>query len=108
MTYEKTFRDRVYAVVATIPRGCVATYGDIAAASGNAAAARIVGGLAHYGPAELPWQRVVNRFGGLASGYPGGREAQKAHLEQDGVGVDEQYRVREFESVRWGNIINQS
>jgi methylated-DNA-protein-cysteine methyltransferase-like protein len=63
------------------------TYGQIAAMCGNARAARIVGGIAHYGPPDLPWQRVVNKQGGLAAGYHGGRVAQKEHLEAEGTEV---------------------
>lgn len=82
------FKERVYDVVAHIPKGRVMTYGQIAAICGNAQAARIVGGLAHFGDPVLPWQRVVNKSGGLASGYPhGGREAHRADLEADGVKV---------------------
>lgn len=79
------FRERVSAVVGGIPRGKVMTYGQIAAMCGNARAARIVGGIAHYGNPALPWQRVVNKFGGLASGYPGGRLAHRLQLEKEGV-----------------------
>ena len=79
------FRDRVEAIVAGIPRGKVMTYGQIAALAGNARAARIVGGIAHYGDPALPWQRVVNRHGGLASGYPGGRASHRANLETEGI-----------------------
>jgi len=61
------------------------TYGQLAALCGNARAARIVGGIAHFGDPELPWQRVVNKQGGLAAGYPGGRRAHGAALEQEGV-----------------------
>lgn len=63
------------------------TYGQLAALAGNARAARIVGGIAHFGDPDLPWQRVVNKKGGLASGYPGGRLGHKAHLEAEGVRV---------------------
>jgi len=41
----------------------------------------------------LPWQRVVNKQGGLARGYPGGRESHKKHLESEGVVVSADYRV---------------
>ncbi len=82
-----TFRERVEAVVRQIPRGRVMTYGQIAALCGNARAARIVGGIAHFGDAALPWQRVVNKSGGLASGYPGGRNAHAEHLRAEGVEV---------------------
>lgn len=83
------FRTRVEAVVAQIPVGRVMTYGQIAALCGSPRAARIVGGIAHYGNPALPWQRVVNKSGGLAAGYPGGREAHGAQLEAEGVVVSE-------------------
>lgn len=69
------------------------TYGQIAALCGNARAARIVGGVAHFGDPELPWQRVVNKSGGLAAGYPGGRAGHREHLEHEGVAVSEDYKV---------------
>ncbi len=67
------------------------TYGQIAAICGNARAARIVGGIAHFGDGALPWQRVVNKKGGLANGYPGGRASHKEHLESEGIRVSEDY-----------------
>jgi methylated-DNA-protein-cysteine methyltransferase related protein len=90
---DASFRLRVEAVVAQIPRGRVMTYGQLAALCGNARAARIVGGIAHFGDPNLPWQRVVNKSGGLASGYPGGRAGHKAHLEAEGVHVSEDFKV---------------
>lgn len=100
MTEQGEFRSRVEALVARIPRGHVMTYGQIAALCGNARAARIVGGIAHFGDPELPWQRVVNKKGGLASGYPGGREGHKAHLEAEGVTVSDDYYVN-VEQLLW-------
>ena len=82
---DKGFRDRVLAVVAQIPRGKVMTYGQIAALCGNPRAARIVGGIAHFGDPKLPWQRVVNAKGGLAVGYPGGTAGHQQNLEQEGI-----------------------
>lgn len=93
METEQGFARRVEAIVAQIPQGRVMTYGQLAALCGNARAARIVGGIAHFGDPHLPWQRVVNKQGGLASGYPGGRRGHKAHLEQEGVEVSEDYKV---------------
>jgi methylated-DNA-protein-cysteine methyltransferase-like protein len=87
------FASRVYDLVAQIPPGKVMTYGQIAALCGNARAARIVGGVAHFGPPDLPWQRVVNKQGGLAAGYHGGREQHKHDLEAEGVQVGEDYTV---------------
>ena len=77
------------------------TYGQIAALCGNARAARIVGGIAHFGNPALPWQRVVNRQGGLASGYPGGRAGHKQVLEQEGVVVSPDFTVNIKELIWW-------
>lgn len=87
------FRARVEALVAQIPEGGVMTYGQIAALCGNARAARIVGGIAHFGNPDLPWQRVVNKSGGLAAGYPGGRAGHKEHIEQEGIAVSDDFKV---------------
>lgn len=81
------FRARVLAVVASIPRGRVLTYGDVAALAGRPHAAREVGWIAHASRDDLPWHRVVNRFGGLASGYEGGKVAQTRALRREGVRV---------------------
>jgi methylated-DNA-protein-cysteine methyltransferase-like protein len=94
------FRESVEKIVSSIPRGRVMTYGQIAALSGNARAARIVGGIAHFGDPNLPWQRVVNKSGGLASGYPGGKLGHKQVLEDEGVKVSKDYRV-EIEMLLW-------
>ena len=94
------FSERVNAIVAAIPEGRVMTYGQIAALCGSARAARIVGGIAHYGDPNLPWQRVVNKSGGLASGYPGGRESHKIQLEAEGVAVSDDFRV-DVEHLLW-------
>ncbi len=61
------------------------TYGQIAALCGSPRAARIVGGIAHFGNPDLPWQRVVKKDGALAEGYPGGIPGHQAALEADGV-----------------------
>lgn len=87
--------------MAQIPRGRVMTYGQIAALCGNARAARIVGGIAHFGNPDLPWQRVVNKSGGLASGYPGGRAGQRQVLAQEGVPVNGHGRVDVAKLLWW-------
>lgn len=86
--------------MAQIPRGNVMTYGQIAALCGSPRAARIVGGIAHYGDPNLPWQRVVSKFGGLASGYPGGRDGHKQVLECEHVPVSNDYRV-DVDRLMW-------
>ncbi|HLA48994.1 MAG TPA: MGMT family protein [Candidatus Saccharimonadales bacterium] len=94
------FKQRVYALVAQIPKGKLMTYGQLAALAGAPWAAWEVGQIAHRGPAKLPWQRVVNKDGGLASGYPDGYGGHKKALEAEGVYVDEDYRVK-LEELLW-------
>jgi methylated-DNA-protein-cysteine methyltransferase-like protein len=98
------FRDRVEALVSQIPEGRVMTYGQLAALCGNARAARIVGGIAHFGDPELPWQRVVNKKGGLAAGYPGGRQAHAVHLRAEGVEISEDYYVMDMTNRLWSPL----
>jgi methylated-DNA-protein-cysteine methyltransferase-like protein len=83
-----SFFDEVYRVVAMIPAGRVATYGQIAAYLGNPRGARTVGWALHSTPAgmDLPWHRVINaqgRIGGPPDGYRA-RE-QRALLEAEGI-----------------------
>lgn len=94
------FKERVEGLVAQIPNGKVMTYGQLAALCGNPLAARIVGGIAHFGDPDLPWQRVVNKKGGLASGYPGGRNGHKKQLESEGMTVTDDYYV-DINEVLW-------
>ena len=100
MNAEADFRRRVEALVAQIQRGRVMTYGQLAALCGNARAARIVGGIAHFGDPDLPWQRVVNKHGGLAAGYPGGRAGHKQVLEAEGVAVSDDFFV-DIDRLLW-------
>lgn len=86
---EKNLKRKVEEIVHQIPVRRVMTYGQLAALAGSPRAARVVGGIAHFGDSELPWHRVVNKQGGLASGYPGGRSAHKEHLEAEGIVVSE-------------------
>lgn len=97
------FQEAVCEVVARIPEGKVMTYGDIAACIGNPYAARQVGGVAHFGPSELPWHRVVNRFGDCASGYYGGKAGHAAALEQEGITILN-FRIVDFERYHWRPI----
>lgn len=100
---DSEFKDRVFAYVDQIPKGRLMTYGQLAALAGAAWAAWEVGQIAHYGPAKLPWQRVVNKQGGLAKGYPGGLEGHKQALEAEGVKVSEDYRV-DINGLLWSPL----
>lgn len=105
---DNEFKSRVYEIVAQIPKGRVMSYGQIAALAGAAWAAWEVGQIAHTGPSNLPWQRVVNKSGGLARGYPGGFEGHKKELEAEGIEVDEDYKVKINELIWQPPNKNQS
>jgi methylated-DNA-protein-cysteine methyltransferase-like protein len=98
---DAAFKQRVYDLVALIPAGRVMTYGQLAALCGVAWAAWEVGQIAHTGPTDLPWQRVVNKQGGLAAGWPnGGRAAHAALLEAEGVQVSDEYKI-DVDALLW-------
>ena len=100
MQQHSDFRSDVEKIMTLLPEGQVTTYGDVAALAGHPNASRIVGGIAHYGDPQLPWHRLVNRFGGLAAGFPGGREVQAQLLTQDGITCTNDI-VDNFEEIRW-------
>jgi len=82
------FFESVYAVVRRIPRGRVATYGEVAAILGVSRGARAVGwalrGIGRRAP-TVPWHRVVGAFGRISlDGRPSG-ELQRKRLRGEGV-----------------------
>lgn len=80
--------DEIYSVVKLIPKGKVATYGQIAAAVGNPRLARVVGYALHVNPYPdiIPCYRVVNREGKTAPSFAfGGEGVQRGKLEAEGV-----------------------
>ena len=83
---------RIYEVVKKIPKGKVATYGQVADLAGDKRMARAVGNALHKNPDpdNIPCFRVVNAKGKLADNFAfGGAEAQKALLEAEGVVVED-------------------
>lgn len=91
--------------MAQVPRGQVTTYGDLAGLAGQASASRIVGGIAHFGNPDLPWHRLVNRFGGLAAGFHGGRDVQEQLLSAEGITCTN-HMVDNFKDIRWQPDLN--
>ncbi len=86
--------DQIYAVVRQIPKGCVATYGQIAALAGNKKWARVVGYALHVNPDEqgIPCYRVVNREGRVSDAFAfGGKNRQIELLEDDGIPCPDGY-----------------
>ncbi len=100
----EAFGDRVYWLVQQIPRGRVATYGQIATYAGSPGAARAVGNLMRQSAAnrvECPWQRVINASGGVS--YKG--DVHRAQLQQsllvaEGVSFDHRGKCA-LEAFRW-------
>lgn len=81
---------RIYEAVKRIPKGCVATYGQVATMAGNERMSRAVGNALHKNPTPgiVPCHRVVDAKGRLAGGFAfGGMEAQAALLADEGVEV---------------------
>lgn len=87
---------RIYAAVRKIPRGRVATYGQIARVAGLARHARQVGyALSALGGDEVPWHRVINAKGEISPrGEPGFEERQRALLRKEGVTFTRERKVR--------------
>jgi methylated-DNA-protein-cysteine methyltransferase-like protein len=79
---------KIYDIVAQIPKGKVATYGQIAALAGMPRGARVVGWAMRAVPEylDIPCHRVVNKLGAMAPDYAfGGKEVQRSLLEAEGV-----------------------
>ena len=82
--------DRIYDVVKQIPKGRVATYGQVAAIAGNPRWARVVGYALHLNPdpEHIPCYRVVNRNGEVSKAFAfGGENVQIQLLEAEGIEV---------------------
>ena len=87
---------RIYAIVRRIPRGRVASYGQVAALAGLAGHARQVGYALHtLGPeSDVPWQRVVNARGEVSPRrMPGWDAVQRVLLEREGIAFDARGRI---------------
>jgi methylated-DNA-protein-cysteine methyltransferase-like protein len=102
-----TLRDRayarIYAVVRQIPRGRVATYGQVAALAGMPGQARQVGYALHALPdgEAVPWHRVINAQGRVsARSEPFEESIQRQLLEREGLRFDAAGRT-DLEQYRW-------
>ena len=96
---------KIYEIVKQIPKGCVASYGQVAALAGNPRWARVVGYALHVNPdpAHIPCYRVVNREGRLSDAFAfGGVNEQKLLLEAEGVEVTDGYV--DMELYQWKKL----
>ena len=91
-------------MVRRIPRGRVATYGQVASLAGLHGKPRVVGYALHALPSgsDVPWQRVINAMGRISprAGQPPGLHPQRILLEVEGVRFDARGRVP-LERYRW-------
>jgi methylated-DNA-protein-cysteine methyltransferase-like protein len=94
--------ERIYSVVARIPPGRVATYGQVAGLAGLPDGARQVGyALAALRPGHrIPWHRVVNARGTVSPRASGAESEQRFRLEKEGVRFDAGGSV-DLRSCRW-------
>jgi methylated-DNA-protein-cysteine methyltransferase-like protein len=98
---------RIYAVVRRVPRGRVATYGQIARLAGLPGRARQVGYALHAlpGGTTVPWHRVVNARGTISRrSVPGPELEQQLRLEAEGVRFDGRGRIIRLPEVQWTGI----
>ena len=88
--------EKIYEVVKSIPKGKVATYGQVALLAGNPRWARVVGYALHVNPEPgiIPCHRVVNREGRVAPGFAfGGEGVQRQLLESEGIVFEPDGRI---------------
>jgi methylated-DNA-protein-cysteine methyltransferase-like protein len=85
----------IYATVRRIPRGRVATYGQVAALTGGSVSARQVGYALHAlpGSTTVPWHRVINREGRISLPPEAGGIEQQLRLAGEGVGIGQGGRI---------------
>ena len=89
---EKSTFELIYDIVRQIPKGTVATYGQVAALAGNRRWSRVVGYALHVNPdpEHIPCHRVVNRLGEVSKAFAfGGENRQVDLLMQEGVGFQD-------------------
>ncbi len=88
--------EKIYAVVEQIPKGKVATYGQVATMAGNPCWARVVGYALYVNPFPgiIPCHRVVNRLGFPAKTFAfGGEDAQRQLLEAEGIVFEQEGNI---------------
>jgi methylated-DNA-protein-cysteine methyltransferase-like protein len=90
---DKNYRERVYRIVRSIPRGRVMTYGQLAEILGEGYTPRTVGFVMHGSDDKTPWHRVINAQGGCSTGriaLPS--DKQQRMLVAEGVEFNERGR----------------
>ncbi len=95
------YRERVYRIVRSIPRGRVMTYGQLAEILGDGYTPRTVGFVMHGSDNKTPWHRVINAQGACSTGgivLP--HDKQQRMLEAEGISFNERGRC-ELRTYLW-------
>ena len=98
---DNNYRERVYRIVRSIPRGQVMTYGQLAEILGDGYTPRTVGFVMHGADDKTPWHRVINAQGACSTGQvviP--QDKQQRMLEAEGVCFNERGRC-DLQSYLW-------
>jgi methylated-DNA-protein-cysteine methyltransferase-like protein len=100
------FQEEVYRVVSLIPRGRIASYGEVAVLAGRPRAARAVGNALRSLESDggVPWWRVVNGTGVVStSPIDHTKQVQRMLLEAEGVVFDAAGRI-DWERFGWDGV----
>ena len=106
MKSELSFKDKVTQIVKKIPYGKVTTYGTVATLAGLPRGARLVGGILHYNSEKynLPWHRVINRYGFISTlCFDHIKDEQRALLLDEGIQVSKDFMINLRLYGWWGD-----
>ena len=113
MEEEPRLYDLIYAIVRQVPRGQVATYGQIARIAGRCSAQMVGFALAALPvfrgrdfAEEVPWQRIINAQGKISPrGFGMGSQRQRALLEEEGILFDDQGSI-DLSVFGWDGVLS--
>jgi methylated-DNA-protein-cysteine methyltransferase-like protein len=112
MEEEPRLYDLIFAIVRQVPRGRVATYGQVARIAGRCSAqmvgfalASLASGSERQNFEEVPWQRIINAKGKVSPhGFGMGGFIQRQLLEEEGVAFDSE-GVIDLERFGWNGVL---
>lgn len=108
MEEEGKLYDLIYAIVRQVPRGKVATYGQVARIAGRCSAQMVGFALAALKASDeqaVPWQRVINAQGRISPhGFGMGTQVQRVLLEEEGVIFDLEGNI-DLQQFGWDGIL---
>jgi methylated-DNA-protein-cysteine methyltransferase-like protein len=112
MEEEPRLYDLIFAIVRQVPRGRVATYGQVARIAGRCSAQMVGFALASLASSserqnfeEVPWQRIINAKGKVSPhGFGMGGFIQRQLLEEEGVAFDSE-GVIDLERFGWNGVL---